>query len=1148
MTTSTRQTNIFAAEDWKKLYTTFSEADFQSYDFETIRKVLVDYLRTYYAEDYNDFTESSEFIALVDLIAFTAQSLAFRTDLNARENFLETAERRDSVLKLVKQLSYQPNRNKPASGLLKVVSISTTETLLDTANVNLARQTIRWNDAGNSEWQSQWVIIMNAAFGSNQKFGRPYASKTINNILTEQYNLSVPNTILPVFSFAAPVLEANGSFEVVSASITTSDTIVEQEPGARGNFGIIYQNDGRGNESANSGFFVYFKQGQLQSLDFSIPDKIPNRVFSINTQNVNQDDVWMYELVNGNIGSAWTKTAAIAGSNAVYNSIARGIRTLYSVNTRVNDQIDLVFSDGTFADMPQGVYRSYFRVSNGQTYRIAPADINGIVLVIPYISKVGRLENLTITCNLQYTIANSSRRDLISEIKQKAPQNFYTQNRMVNGEDYNILGYTLYPDIVKVKAVNRFSSGISRLLDITDPTGKYTSTNLFASDGALYKNQTNNSFNFTFVSRNDITKVLETKVLDILNSNPTQHFYYAKFPKIALPDTSSASRWQRITDDLTTCTGFFTATNINNDGSYTFLQVGNYTSSNLRYVQANALVRFDAPLGSYFDASNTLVVGTPVQPTDRLSIWTTIRSVVGDGSNTIYLSGRINGGVTLSDNIPTEAIPAAVYPLYTTKISSGTRNSIVNRIFNKIDFAIRYDYTLVPNTSYDPWTIVDISSVDQTSPFDITTAGTTSDSSWLMLFKFDGVKYKVTYRGQDYYYNSSKNIRFINTNPAKVYDTRTNTLVQDNIKILQTNLKPNSSTKLDSDINWTIYSNAIESDGYTDNSKVLITFERSQTDGHIVNPEIFDNIVSSNTYVFFQQYIDYDNLIRYNQMATGTVNYIYNNQLAIYAQRNNYPVGTVFYASTENKFYTITSVNGTRNITDVSSSYRAYLGRQDLYFQYNHNASDSRRINPANTNLIDMYILSRAYDEAYRNYVYDLTGTVSKPAEISTIELATSYAGLFNYKMLTDELILNNGSYKLLFGTKSDTQFQATFQVVKTLTTTISDNEIKSMIIGYINDYFALANWDFGDTFYFSEMAAYIHSKMSGILSSIVIIPNNGSSAFGTLYEIRSQPNEIFLSCATVDNIDVVSGVLSGITSNGVNTIAAGSTSVGFGV
>ena len=87
--------------------------------------------RTYYAEDYNDFIESSEFIALIDLIAFQAQSLAFRTDLNARENFLETAERKDSVLRLVKQLNYTPNRNKSANGLLKIQSINTSENIFD---------------------------------------------------------------------------------------------------------------------------------------------------------------------------------------------------------------------------------------------------------------------------------------------------------------------------------------------------------------------------------------------------------------------------------------------------------------------------------------------------------------------------------------------------------------------------------------------------------------------------------------------------------------------------------------------------------------------------------------------------------------------------------------------------------------------------------------------------------------------------------------------------------------------------------------------------------------------------------------------------------------------------------------------------------
>ncbi len=112
MAVTTRQSNLFAAEDWKKIYTTFRSADFQSYDFETLRKSMVDYLRTYYPEDFNDYIESSEFVALLDLMSFMGQSLAFRADLNTRENFLETAERRDSVYRLAKLLGYSPSRTR----------------------------------------------------------------------------------------------------------------------------------------------------------------------------------------------------------------------------------------------------------------------------------------------------------------------------------------------------------------------------------------------------------------------------------------------------------------------------------------------------------------------------------------------------------------------------------------------------------------------------------------------------------------------------------------------------------------------------------------------------------------------------------------------------------------------------------------------------------------------------------------------------------------------------------------------------------------------------------------------------------------------------------------------------------------------------
>ena len=155
MAINTRQHSLLVADNWKKIYQTFQEADFTSYDFETLRKSMIDYLRIYYPEDFNDFTESSEFIALIDLIAFLGQSLAFRADLNTRENFIDTAERRDSILKLARLVSYNPKRNIPASGLLKIESVNTTETVYDSNGLNLSGSNINWSDSSNdSRWRS----------------------------------------------------------------------------------------------------------------------------------------------------------------------------------------------------------------------------------------------------------------------------------------------------------------------------------------------------------------------------------------------------------------------------------------------------------------------------------------------------------------------------------------------------------------------------------------------------------------------------------------------------------------------------------------------------------------------------------------------------------------------------------------------------------------------------------------------------------------------------------------------------------------------------------------------------------------------------------------------------------------------------------
>ena len=57
MATTERQTRLLVAEEWRKIYQAFQQADFKSYDFETLRRTMVTYLREIYPDDFNDYVE-----------------------------------------------------------------------------------------------------------------------------------------------------------------------------------------------------------------------------------------------------------------------------------------------------------------------------------------------------------------------------------------------------------------------------------------------------------------------------------------------------------------------------------------------------------------------------------------------------------------------------------------------------------------------------------------------------------------------------------------------------------------------------------------------------------------------------------------------------------------------------------------------------------------------------------------------------------------------------------------------------------------------------------------------------------------------------------------------------------------------------------
>jgi hypothetical protein len=127
--------------------------------------------------------------------------------------------------------------------------------------------------------------------------------------------------------------------------------------------------------------------------------------------------------------------------------------------------------------------------------------------------------------------------------------------------------------------------------------------------------------------------------------------------------------------------------------------------------------------------------------------------------------------------------------------------------------------------------------------------------------------------------------------------------------------------------------------------------------------------------------------------------------------------------------------------------------------------------------------------------------------------------------MISDSIVPNSVSFKPLFGTKAMPALQGTIKVIKSPATTASDSQIRSSVLSALNSYFTIDKWDFGDTFYMSELTAYLHVQLAGLISSVVLVPADPNQTFGDLYEIRSAPNEIFVNGATTNDIIVISAL-----------------------
>lgn len=1083
---SVRQSELFAGEDWQVLYRAFTQINFNASDPASINQALRDYIAINYAEDFTDWIESSEFIAIIDLLSYLAGTLAFKTDINARENFLETAEARESILRLARFLSYNPKRNQPSIGLLKLSAISTSDDVYDASGTNLQNLTINWNDSDDPDWFERIVTVLNNAFVSTNQFGIPLKDYTIASVRTQLYRLNTRFGDANL-GFSATVSGTPMNFELYNMDIDETTGFSERSPNLDAAVHGLYRTDGNGADSKNTGFFFGFRQGSLAHTDQIITNPVENQVIDLNVNNINNSDVWVQSLNNDNtVRIDWTKVPAIFSDNITFNTVDQAIRTIYSVITRDQDQVSLRFSDGRFGAAPVGKMRFWYRASNGYQYQIRPTDITNKTITIPYLNRRGVSCTLTLTLSLEETVANSAARETEDAIRLRAPQLYATQGRMVSGEDYNT--FPLQSNqAIKIKAVNRIYSGHSRFIDLADPTGSYQDVNMFADDGLFYKERTKPYAEVPLTDNRTAAELISLYVQPMVQSEEVANIlkdFLMRQVRSNMIQVPADMAWYRANDTTTSVSGWF-------NQSMAYLRIG-----------------------------CTLLMSINGQQQ-----WVTVLDIQDDP--TVPVSTGYAGPVTLSQSIPTGASIIAVVPAFSSTLSSDIITAIQAKFQASTGFTLWYDYSPTDTITY--WSVRAGETLDQ-QPQVLGSAVKVFSSEYLA----DSI-WRFTAIGLRFVFESLRDVRFY-FNGATEVDFATGQAHQDTIKVLRYNTDLTTGMGLGRDYTLAVSKTITYPDGFADPRRVTVNFIDSNRDGYADDPDTFYRVIdrlSQNTLMFWSMdteglYAPFYNMWVFEQET----------------DRQNFaaPLGTVAFqingALPETFWYRDTS-----GWVQQFRVYRFARGRgpnvalhwykagnnliptpvgAPVNFQWKHFAQSDHRVDPSKTNIIDMFVLTNEYDFLVRQWINNGCDPDSIPPAPTELALRTTFGGYEDYKMFSDEIVWRPVKYKYLFGIGSDPVLRATFKVVKLPTSFLSDGEIKAMVVQAINKYFSASFWDFGETFYYTELAAYIHQQLSTSIASIVLVPQTEDGEFGDGFEVQCRSDEVFISTAQVTDVTMI--------------------------
>jgi len=1064
---------VSRSETWERAYEAFQSINFAAFDYNTVKQSLLDYMKLYFPETFNDYIETSEFIAIIEIFAYIAELTAYRLDVNAHENFISSAQRKESILRLAKLVSYTAARPLPARGLVKITSISTTESIIDANGLDLGGRTIRWSDVTNVDWKDQFILIMNRVL--QQDFGTvgPTDRFQIQDVLFELYAWNLTPLSTGVFTYTASVSGQSVPMELVPVAYDTKLGIVERRPAENSGFTLLYGQDGLGDASDTTGFFLFTKQGQLQRFRATFDGITPNQTYDINADNVNDTDVWVNnvdpatgetldepsllpyrrETTAGKSGE-WVQVDLAHAQNVIFNTNPK--RNKYEIETRDKNRARIVFGDGEFADIPSGTFDIWARSSLDQDIVVQQSAVTNTSASFTYVDSYGRVQTLTFTFTLINSLQNASAAEDMEHVRVTAPSVYYSQDRMVNGEDYNVF-MLQDPSILKLRAINRTFAGDSKYITWHDASGTYENVKLFSDDGMIYFENRDTVVTTPVV---DASTLISTYIEPLLSST-----------------------------DI-------------------FLQI----------------TSFGVPLSSYRRVFNT-----------------------------------------------------AEKTRITTALTSGQPPSKIELYYNKVTFEW---YALLESASPG-----DTPSGSGGTETGLALVGWNSDPALNQFIPYPLIRV-TQFSNLELAYDVTRTARrlicqsvttsFWNTNDAsRVVDYDTLRSNYDMIVVLQAN--PNNSLDgiLKANVNFDVLGQETTQDGLPDIHRLSLIPQDANGDGvpdnldpdDYTNPQGIADLINPK-YQVVSPGVGVDIVLRVPfvvdpvTLKTSDVTLIGQGGTLSSTEweARNVTVGGsgVFVTSTIRLLNATKAPIGT-NIQILQKEYvyfnrlavtddwlpvagtvdnmQSYVrsvsilqdglwsrqeGKGNLNFMWMHRSSRYHLVDPSPSNIIDSFIIPKGYYTSLKRWLEDPLAV--QPALPTPLDLRTSYGYLLDNKMISDTLVLHPGRIKLLFGMKAIPELRASFKIVRSADRTLTDNQIKTIAVTAIRNFFDITLWEFGETFFYTELAAVIHAALPTEISSVVLVPSAAATQFGDMFEVPAREDEIFYPDISVGDIDIVAG------------------------